>query len=631
MKKLPNPFAALAAVIAVTLVVYIGIYKVNWDKQPDDASPEASGTESSKREIFSYVPADTLFFFGGLSTVSFQEAASIMTTGNDWMIQADWSKQPGDDKKKAIPPAALMFSGVTSNYLQLLREPETAGSKMGLGKRIDVVSYSVGFIPVMRFAISDPTAFDAFIESVEKQAGVDARKTKVGDINLRSYSMDVPGSKEKTDVDLVIGSNARYAIFTLATKLEDPETRELILGTKKPHNSIDAYAVLNPIKQKYSFHPAYIGYLNHAEIMNGITGEANNQFGAMLDSLFSMARQANPATQNAAENNEPAPASENNPLEAVRTVACRKELGNLVKSWPQTVFGYTRLDFASKPANINASVIVEGTDAEFMKAMQNIRGYIPAMLQQTRSRPVFGLGFGLNIDALSPFIARASQDFISKEYQCDFLAQIKQSLIQSNPAMALGMMSGMVAGVQGVSVTILDIDGKLDVSQPQAMPQINRLDAIITISSSNPQQLLMMAANMQPGMPPLQLPADGTPVDLPVPLPVPALANAKLALKGNHIVAYVGEKATQMADQLAAEPIEPSGLFAFNMDFGKYMSLIASTAKDAKTSTGTSQEGSLTDREKAMLESMANTNMQLVELLDIKKEGIAFDIKMQAE
>lgn len=302
----------------------------------------------------------------------------------------------------------------------------------------------------------------------------------------------------------------------------------------------------------------------------------------------------------------------------------------MVESWPQSVFGYTKLEFKTPPKNLEASMIIEGTDAEFMKAMQTIRGYIPKLLLNTNERPAFGFGLGINMDALSPFVAKASQGFISKEYQCDFLAQIKLSLTQSNPAMALGMMSGMVSGVQGVSVTVLDMEGKLDVTQPGTVPEISKIDAIITISSSNPQQLLMMAANMQPGMPPLQLPPDGTPIDLPVPLPIPALAQMKLALKGNHITAYVGERATKIAESMAMEKLEPTGIFALNIDFGKYMSLLADAASANPGVDSDNQPTSLSAQDQAMLDAMSKTNMQLVESMDIKKEGIAFDIKMQS-
>ena len=109
MNKQANLFAGVAIVIAISLVVYIGLYKVNWDKS-DTTSNDSQIAQANDRDIFSYVPADTIFFFGGLSTVSFEEAANVMTPGNEWMIEADWSKQFSDEEKKLMPPAALILS-----------------------------------------------------------------------------------------------------------------------------------------------------------------------------------------------------------------------------------------------------------------------------------------------------------------------------------------------------------------------------------------------------------------------------------------------------------------------------------------------------------------------------------------
>jgi len=632
--KLPNILAGFVVVIAIFLVAYVGIYKIDWDKSSTSSD---SVQLDAKRDIFSYIPADTVFFFGGLSTTSFQEAVKFMNAGGDWMQQAAWSNRLSDEDKMSMPPAARMINALMNQYLEVLKEPETAGSKLGIGDQVDAVSYAVGFIPVLRIKLADAAAFNKYIDGIESQEKLTATKSVIGDVNLRAYSLDAPGDNNKSETNLIIGANNQYAVFSLATKVEDDETRKMIVGASKPATALDAKAVLEPIKTKYGYHPAYIGYLNHKEIMRGITGEGNGEFGKMLDSVINMANQANGSTnsgtaaapgQDSEQQSMDSSASEK-PLQAIRTEACRKEMMAMADSWPQTVFGYTKLDVDSRPTNIEANMIFEGTDSAFMQNMQTIRGYIPKLLLDASQRPAFGIGIGINIDALSPFVAKATQDFISKDYKCEFLDQTKQSMAQSNPAMALGMMSGMVSGVHGVSVTVLDIDGALDVSQPGSIPQVNKIDAIITISTSNPQQLLMMAGNFQPGMPPLQLPPDGTPIDLPVPLPIPALAQAKLALKGNHIVAYVGEKAAKIADSLATQKLEPTGLFAFNVDFGKYMALIANAAKAGLEANQADKPASLSQNEQEVLDAMSKIDMQLVETMDIRKEGIGFDIKMQ--
>jgi len=211
-------------------------------------------------------------------------------------------------------------------------------------------------------------------------------------------------------------------------------------------------------------------------------------------------------------------------------------------------------------------------------------------------------------------------EFTQKEYQCGFLVEIKQSLVNANPTLALSMMTGMVAGIQGISVTLLDIDVSMNPGQKDAAPDVHSLDAIITISAKEPQRLLLMAANFLQDSSSIQLPADGTPIDFPFPLPTPNLGNIKLALKGNHIVAYIGDKAEQLAQTLANDPLAATGMFALNIDFGKYMKLVNDFVQ-----TVDAADAKISEQDKAILAGMAEMDMQFVESFDMTPQGVVLD------
>ena len=95
-----------------------------------------------------------------------------MNPGGDWLQHADMANQLTEEEKKNMPAAALMISSLMSNYMQLLKEPKTAGQKIGVGEHIDAVSYTVGFIPVLRFTLADASAFNKFIEDTEKRENI---------------------------------------------------------------------------------------------------------------------------------------------------------------------------------------------------------------------------------------------------------------------------------------------------------------------------------------------------------------------------------------------------------------------------------------------------------------------------
>jgi hypothetical protein len=272
-------------------------------------------------------------------------------------------------------------------------------------------------------------------------------------------------------------------------------------------------------------------------------------------------------------------------------------------------------------------MLVENTDPASMQELQKLRGFIPANLLTTENKPVFGMGFGFNIDALTPVASQIINDFTKKEYQCQPLAAMKQQLLTSNPLLAMGMMTGMAAGVQGISATILDFDGDMNITQQGAQPDIRSLDAIITLSAKDPQRLLALMANFQQGMPPIQIPADGTAVDLPIPLPAPNLGPVKLAQKGSHVVAYIGEKAAQLAQTMGGEPLAATGMFAFNMDFGRYMKFVSNMAMNAEGPEGKVAD-TFSEQDKVMFEQMSKMNMHVNETFDINAQGLVFDVKM---
>jgi hypothetical protein len=285
------------------------------------------------------------------------------------------------------------------------------------------------------------------------------------------------------------------------------------------------------------------------------------------------------------------------------------------------------MELEQKPMKMDMRMLVENTDPAFMQELQKLRGFIPANLLKAESKPVFGLGFGFNVDALTPVASQIINDFTKKEYQCQFLAETKQKLMTSNPLLAMGMMTGMAAGVQGISATILDFDGDMHITQQGAQPEIRSIDAIVTLSAKDPQRLLAMAANFGQGMPPIQIPADGTAVDLPIPLPAPNLGPVKLAQKGSHIVAYIGDKATQLAQTMSSDPLAATGMFAFSLDFGKYMKFVSDMAMNAEGPQGKAAD-QLSEQDKAMFEQMSKMDMHVNETFDLNSQGLVFDAKM---
>jgi hypothetical protein len=131
--------------------------------------------------------------------------------------------------------------------------------------------------------------------------------------------------------------------------------------------------------------------------------------------------------------------------------------------------------------------------------------------------------------------------------------------------------------------------------------------------------LLMMLSKMQPGMPPIQLPPDGKAIDFPMPIPAPE--PVKLALKGKHLVAYMGKDAAMLADNLAKQELTGNGMLSVNFDYQKYFQLLATMAK---AQPGSAQAADVQE----MLKLFENFKYQVVEKVDVSNDGIEIQVNM---
>jgi hypothetical protein len=638
---------AIAATLALAAYIVV-VYVLGKDEIDGTVAtvPSQETAQNKVPDILTYVPADTIYFFGGLEPTPVKDMLESMPPEWRSMQQVDFKQDL--DKEQKMPPAAKMLMGLFIEYMRAIQDPNTATAAMGIGDEVYSALYSVGTTPVLRIKLADANAFKQFVQRAEAAMQISPVTQTQGDLTLSTYSFQQPEAEpaNATDTKLVIVTNNDYALITLF--MQDDGTsnaalRDAVLGSKKPANPLSNTTVLQDIKNKHGFHPSYLGYLNHEEIMKGLTTPESNAFGRMLSALMKTTRALEQQKQNEAgtavtagtenETNAGTMAETKpdnipkNPLAPIQTAACQKELMSITKTWPRTVFGYTQFEVATKPMKMTMRMLVENTDPAYMQELQKLRGFIPANLLQPDSKPVFGMGFGFNVDALTPVASKVISDFTQKDYQCQPLAAAKQKLITSNPLLAMGMMTGMAAGVQGISATILDFDGDLKMTQQGAQPDIRSIDAIITLSAKDPQRLLAMAANFQKGMPPIQIPADGTPVDLPIPLPAPNLGPIKLAQKGSHLVAYIGTKATQLAQTMSSDPLTATGMFAFSMDFGRYMKFISDMAMNAEGPEGKVAD-QLSEQDKAMFKEMTKMDMHVNETFDMTSQGLAFDAKM---
>ena len=592
-----------------------------------DASTPTKNVAAVKKplpEVLSYVPADTIAFFGGLEPFPINDALKFSNAAQLEMQRKQWSDIIASPKFEEIPPGARMIMGLLMNYSDLLMDRDHLAEKMGIPQKVESAFYTVGVIPVLRVKLADPAAFTAFIEAAERTGKVIGNKDNVSGVDFLSYSFDKQGAAKHIPIKLLIAQNRNYAVFSFDAPFERERLLGLILGAQKPEKALNGDSRLQTIQEKYSLLPTALGYINHHEVIDGLTQAGANEFGRMLDAMINaMPPSPNPdctGKQPCAKEERvvmpKAAAEKPDPFATIRTEACHNELMAIADEWPQTVFGYTKLNIDAKGSQADALMVIESKNSSLMTDLNTLRGHIPSFFRQDGGSMAFGVAMGLNIDAVLPFVTKMLSEISQAEYHCEPLKDMQQRLMRTSPEGFLRGVTTVLSGVRGISLALLNVN--LDPSAALSPQKVKDLDGIITVSTENPHALLLAARNI-PNSPlaGLNIPDDGSAVPLP-PIPMlPTNVTLQAAVKGKHIVIYYGHESEAAANGLVKEGVNPNGILGVAMDYGKYFNMLIPTSNPTMSQSQQDQ-----------LDALRNLNMKLSMTLDFTKNGIQTNTSM---
>jgi hypothetical protein len=613
---------------------------------------EAVTKTGAKRDILTYVPADTVYFFGGVEPASFEDKTQVLDSF-DWLKNIDWSVLDFDEAHiKKMPPAIKMIIGLYAEYIKIFEGVVDAPQKFGTGSELDSVLYAVGVMPVMRVRLENPQAFNTFLDTAEQYMHASAEKLVIDGVTFRSYSLDPQDTEQASGIKFIIGAHDNYGIFSLLSGIESDNARRMIAGAVKPKLSLVNVPTLDNIIKRYKFHPAYLGYFNHKAIIDGITDPQQNEFGKMLDAILSkevrfpeitedLSGQEDPQLEQDSEqkaNPESAASGQSSdtvenqsPFAPIRTVECREDLLQMADNWPFTLYGYSQFDLTTQPKVIATRMILESHDKQFISGLRTLRGYIPDAVINDYNQHLFGFGFGLKADALMPFVTKTYQSFINKKFKCDPLKKLQQQAGKFNPALFAGLASGMMNGLDGMSVIVMDFDGAFHFEDDNKKPEIRSIDGLVTVSAESPAMLALTANSLLKYTNfDIIIPMDGSVVEIPFPGPWKLKQKLKVTVKGNHIIAYMGDKAQQAAERLANEPLRANGMYTYSIDISAAMSFLESIMeKGDATKTMTEKEKRIQEAfVRPIVAAVAKMNAHYSEAYDVTPYGIVWDTKM---
>ncbi|MFB2656889.1 hypothetical protein [Shewanella xiamenensis] len=549
-----------------------------------------SSSSASANPLLDYIPADTPVFTGQLKPFPLKNYLQSISS-NYQQYSTDSLAQLGD----LDSPMAKFFVSIYKQYMDGMKDPTALLKTFGLPNEIKPYFYTLGVVPVLKTDINQIDAFWAVLDKAEQESGYTHEKRTLAGIDYRAYSFAEEGSTDKAD--LLFAHKDGILTVTFSASSIEPEVLEMALGLKKPAQSLAASGMLQEIIKTHGFMDDSISFINHVEIVKAITSQDGNMLAKQLTKFLAEEGQGE------------------DPLAQIRTPECRTELTAIAANWPRTVGGLTAFTSTEKESHMAASFVIESKNQAILTALQKMRGFIPAHLADINST-IFSMGLGIDVNEVAPSLTAIWDDLQKPQLTCAPLAELQAELSQQSPAM-LGMFTGMANGVKGLSVSLLDYK----MSSQDQEPKLESLDALISLTTDNPSMLFNMVKPFAPMLAELQVADNGEPTDLSPLLMLPPELNIKpmLAIKGQHLVVYSGDKGLALANKLASEKPSANGLYSMSADYGKMFTPVLTLLE--MTGEPVPEE----------LQALKDYNMRVQMSFDVNKQGLVFGSVMNSK
>ncbi|MGA8261448.1 MAG: hypothetical protein WB783_14645 [Arenicellales bacterium] len=532
--------------------------------------------------LASAVPSDTLFYVGPAAAARWLDTLRRMG-----VEPSDQELAEAKDALAAYGPGGQMMYGLYAAYGK-----QPAGKEIipGLGDSPRLTLYTIGLVPTMHLALTDPKAFTAFLDDAEKRGGVQAATGSYQGTSFRRYPFVVNGNA--TRASLVVAVRDKLGVVAISASDFRDDVLPLALGLKKPGTSV--IPLRDQAAAAHGLEKDSISLVSYRAIVNAVTGGQENLASRMLDQVLG---------DSAAE------------LAHLRTPACRKDFGSMADVSPLAVSGWVTNGGGGGPLHLKA--ISEIKDASLTHSLERLRGHIPAFLNRESTRGLLSLALAVNMSAPGPVISDLWQRFTSASFQCKALVEAQERARAQNPA-AIAMATLMVSAVRGLSATVYGLEQDKGSSAPG-----KGADALVTISAEDPRSLVALAQGFVPGLANLKIPDDGSPVALPDSLSggYPLM----VSMTDKHIALFMGPEAAKAAATLKNESLDANGILFMAIDYHRLAPILLEEAQAMESAAAQAAGTQTLNEVRDSIKRMARVNMSVAETVDVKDEGIVLD------
>ena len=484
--------------------------------------------------VLGYVPADTPYVFATPERLpdevqaKLEASADSMYAAYQTVIEASFGDVAAELELQGDAEQAELVMTLASEFVGLMQSDNLRAA--GVARSPHAAFYGVGLLPVARVELSNPVAFDAKIAELEANAGGKMSVAELDGVSYR-YVGDDSGR-------IVIAIVDDYVVATLVPTELSEEQLANVLGINKPESSIADSGALESLAEAYGFSAYGLGFVDMQRLVNVFV---DSPTGVNAELLSMMEFDA-----------------------ASVSDVCKAEIRDVVGVMPRLATGYTDVSVSE----IGSNTVFE-LRSDIATGMSGLAAPVPGLGSDHGGL----LSFGLSLDLLAAreFVEGRLTALDADPYQCEYFAGMEQAAAQLR--MSLNQpLPPIVYGVKGFLAVIDRIEG-LDMTGQKPPEDV---DARLLFANDNAAGLLAMGAMFSPELAALDLPSDGTPVELDLPQLTQQFGAAHIAMTDAAIGLSIGNGSPDaLADLLKSTPTDPLPSMSMHLDGERYYAFMS--------------------------------------------------------
>lgn len=552
----------------------------------------ARDAEEAAQGLLEHVPADTPYVFvtskrlpDGLRERFAGHYAEQLATQRQALARLRDQIKAGEPDTPLPPQADTLFDVLDA----FLAEFEGRGTpeairELGIEPVTRSLFYGIGLLPAMRVEILDASKLNTMLDRVEQRAGARAVQAEsAGQVYRR---IDLGG------FDMVIAATERHLVAGLLADGTFDRDLPLLLGQEQPDQSLAQTGVIDELIDRHAFTGYGEGYFDLETLVAAASGQAQGRNGEFTRTLGAPLL---PATE-----------------------ACNRLARQLVVAVPRVVMGVTE----ANDQRMAVRGIWEASPA-VSNYLQKLAAPVPGVGGEHEG--LLSMGIGMDLPQLRNAIQALLRTLVDIGADCEWVDKEKLDAIMPQLNLALGPMT---AGIKGFNLRIDDLQLDAETLQPV------KVSAGLIAAVDDPRGVFALGAMFNPGLAALQIPDDGSFVELPSPQGLDAeVPPLKVAVQDRTLVLLAGQDTDTLATALtAAKVVSPSPLLAFDYGVRQIVESLGGVMEQAVAGLQRQGEHELAAQVREQLESFRMQSAIFERLrvsLHAAEEGLVIDQVME--